>query len=125
MTGGGDHTTMSKSTFENHELINQSGVGYSMMKKANMKFSRHGHAACNFLGKYMIVSGSRKDNYKASASCEAYVLATDTWVELPMMTQPRHYHSMNAFNNSYVYVFCGISNLNKSYLNTCERLNVG
>jgi hypothetical protein len=40
------------------------------------------------------------------------------------MQQGRHYHSSCGFSNKYVYVFCGISNETKKYLNTIERLEV-
>jgi hypothetical protein len=40
------------------------------------------------------------------------------------MITGRHYHSSCSFKNNSVYVFCGISNETKKYLNTVERMNI-
>lgn len=40
------------------------------------------------------------------------------------MNYARHYHSSCVFQNKYLYVFCGISNENKKYMNSIERLEL-
>jgi hypothetical protein len=40
------------------------------------------------------------------------------------MNSGRHYHSSCSFQNKWVYVFCGISNDSKKYLNSIERLEI-
>ena len=40
------------------------------------------------------------------------------------MNTGRHYHSSCSFQGRFVYVFCGISNETKKYLNSIERLEI-
>ena len=40
------------------------------------------------------------------------------------MINGRHYHASCEFNNEWVYVIAGISNLTKRYIASIERLNV-
>jgi len=40
------------------------------------------------------------------------------------MTVKRHYHSSCAFEGKSVFVFCGIHNDTRSYINSIERLDV-
>lgn len=115
---------MPTSVYENHELVEQPNGDFEMVKRSNMIYPRHGHAACDFGGKYMVITGCRKDVQQAPKRCEVYDVEKNVWSELPMLSLPRHYHSSCSFNNEFVFVFCGISNLNKQYLNTCERLNM-
>ena len=89
-----------------------------------MKAPRHGHAACSFMGKYILVSGSRKDVDFSARKTEIYDTTANNWVDLPLMQNGRHYHASCEFNNEWVYVFAGISNVTKRYINSIERLNV-
>lgn len=43
---------------------------------------------------------------------------------LAPMNTARHYHSSCSFQERSVYVFCGISNESKKYLNSIERLDI-
>lgn len=49
---------------------------------------------------------------------------TNKWNTLPMMNTGRHYHACCSFQQKFIYVFCGISNETKKYLNTIERIEV-
>jgi len=40
------------------------------------------------------------------------------------MNSGRHYHSSCSFQNKFIYVFCGISNDTKKYMNSIERLEI-
>jgi hypothetical protein len=87
-----------------------------------MKYARHGHSCCS-LGEYhVVVTGSRKDVDRAPFRTEVYDTRYDKWTELDQIKQGRHYHSSCSFDCSSIYIFCGISNENKKYLNTIERL---
>lgn len=89
-----------------------------------MKAPRHGHAACPFIGRYVVVTGSRKDIDNAARKSEIYDTVNNTWTDLPMMVQGRHYHASCEFNNEWIYVFAGISAVSKRYISYIERLNV-
>ena len=89
-----------------------------------MRAPRHGHAACSFMGKYILVTGSRKDLDSSSKKVEIYDTDNNNWTDLPMMNEGRHYHASCEFNNEFVYVFAGISNTSKRYISDIERLNV-
>ena len=39
------------------------------------------------------------------------------------MNEGRHYHASCSFQDRFVYVFCGISNATKKYINTIERMD--
>ena len=70
----------------------------------------------------IIVTGSRKDIDKAPFRTELYNTQTNKWLELAQFTHGRHYHSSCSFQNRFVYIFCGISNETKKYLNAIEKL---
>ena len=95
---------------------------YVMDQKDRMKYARHGHSCCSLGENFIIVTGSRKDTDKAPNRTEVFNTNQNRWVELAMFTQGRHYHSSCSFQNKYIYIFCGISNETKKYLNTIERL---
>ena len=76
------------------------------------------------MGKYILVSGSRKDVEFSSRKTEIYDTDNNTWTDLPMMIHGRHYHASCEFNNEYAYVFAGISNISKRYVSSIECLNV-
>jgi len=68
------------------------------------------------------VTGSRVD--KAGGMCEIYNQVMNKWTDLPQMKSPRHYHSSCAFNSGQIFVFCGINNPTKKYMNTIEMLDI-
>ena len=76
------------------------------------------------MGKYVLVSGSRKDVDFSARKTEIYDTDNNTWTDLPMMINGRHYHASCEFNNEFAYVFAGISNVSKRYIASIERLNV-
>ena len=89
-----------------------------------MKYARHGHS-CASLGEiFVVVTGSRKDVNNAQSRCEIFNSDENQWYEMGQMNNGRHYHSSCSYNNAYIYIFCGISNASKKYLNTIERLAV-
>lgn len=92
--------------------------------KASMKVPRHGHSACSFANSYIVVTGTRKEVDGSARKCELYDCRSNQWSFLPQMTHGRHYHASCEFNNEFVYVFCGISNQTRRYMNGIERLNV-
>ena len=88
-----------------------------------MKYPRHGHSACSVGDKFIVVTGSRKENEQAQVKAECYNVDIDLWFDLPQMNEGRHYHASCSFLDRFVYVFCGISNSTKKYINTIERLD--
>lgn len=85
-----------------------------------MKFPRHGHSACAVGDKYIAVSGGRYEGTK----CEMYSINTNKWQELPELITRRHYHSSCAFEGRQIFVFCGIHNESRQYINSIECLDV-
>ena len=76
------------------------------------------------MGKYVLVTGSRKDVDFSARKVEIYDTDNNIWTNLPMMVNGRHYHASCEFNNEWAYVFAGISNVSKRYIASIERLNV-
>jgi hypothetical protein len=76
------------------------------------------------MGKYVLVTGSRKDVDFSARKVEIYDTDNNLWTNLPMMVNGRHYHASCEFNNEWAYVFAGISNVSKRYIASIERLNV-
>ena len=125
LIGGGDYQTTPQSMYECHELVKMPNQNmWDCVKKANMSAPRHGHAACSFMGKYILVTGSRKDVDHSARKTEIYDTDANTWSNLPLMINGRHYHASCEFNNEWAYVFAGISNVSKRYISSIERLNV-
>ena len=60
MIGGGDFNKLPDSMFECHEIMVQDN--YQMLVRDKMKYPRHGHSACSMGEKFIIVTGSRKEN---------------------------------------------------------------
>jgi hypothetical protein len=44
----------------------------------------------------------------------------DLWFEMPNLNVGRHYHSSCQFNERFVYIFCGIANKTRKYINSFE-----
>ena len=110
--------------FSTRELVQDSMGMYNLAKRKPMKYARHGHAACSFGKNFIIVTGSRKDQDGADKATEMYDASNDQWKTLKPMNTGRHYHSSCSFNQKFVYVFCGISNQSRRYINGVERLKV-
>jgi Kelch motif len=53
--------------------------------------------------------------------CEMYNSEIDIWFDMPDLNTGRHYHSSCGFLDKFIYVFCGISNQTRKYINTIER----
>ena len=43
---------------------------YEMQVRDKMKYPRHGHSACSLGEKFIVVTGSRKENDSAHLKCE-------------------------------------------------------
>lgn len=76
------------------------------------------------MSKYVVVSGSRKDIDFSARKTAIFSTEENTWTDLPLMINGRHYHASCEFNSEWVYVFAGISNVTKRYISSIERLNV-
>lgn len=130
LVGGGDFATpqIPQDMYACRQAVPKSvdGLiqGYEFKAMASMEFPRHGHSATAFSGRYIVVTGSRKDNLQAGNKCEIYDTNVNTWTKLASIKFGRHYHSSCEFGNQYVYIFCGIQNQNKKYFSSIERLNV-
>ena len=88
-----------------------------------MKYPRHGHSACSLGEKFIVVTGSRKETEQAHLKAECYNVDIDIWFDFPHLNEDRHYHASCSFLDRFVYVFCGISNMTKKYINTIERID--
>ena len=45
----------------------------------------------------------------------------DLWYELPDLNIGRHYHSSCSFRDQFLFVFCGIANSTRKYINSIEK----
>lgn len=86
-----------------------------------MKHPRHGHSACWFSEKFIVVTGSRKEKNNSQQKCEMFNSDIDLWFEMPDMNTGRHYHSSCGMRDRWIYVFCGIANQTRKYINSIER----
>lgn len=86
-----------------------------------MRHPRHGHSAVAFGEKFIVVSGSRKEKDNSQVKCEMYNSDLDIWFDMPDLNVGRHYHSSCAFNDTMIYVFCGIANATRKYVNSIEK----
>ena len=94
---------------------------WEVLNRDKMKHARHGHSACSLGEKFIVVTGSRKENDSAHMKCEQYNVDIDIWFDLPDLNEGRHYHASCSFRDRFVYVFCGISNTSKKYCNSIEK----
>jgi len=118
LIGGGDFSQIPESMFRTSEIDLAS---FKLIPKQRMTYARHGHSACELGEKFIIVTGSRKEQDKAQHKCEQYNIDLDLWFELPELNEGRHYHASAQFNQKTVYVFAGISNTTKKYVNSIEK----
>ena len=49
-----------------------------------------------------------------------YNCELDLWFEMPELNVGRHYHTSCTFNDRFIYVFCGIENKSRKYINSIE-----
>ena len=89
-----------------------------------LKYGRHGHSICAIGDKFLVVTGSRCEDDRAFERCEQYSISLDVWYDLPSLNVGRHYHSSCSFNESIVYVFCGIAQSGRKYCNSIEFFNI-
>jgi hypothetical protein len=59
LIGGGDYQSDAETLYALYEI--QINNNYQFNKKDSMKHPRHGHSACWFGDKFMMISGSRKE----------------------------------------------------------------
>jgi hypothetical protein len=97
------------------------GNVYSFEAKANMIYPRHGHSACAVGETQIVVTGGR---HGSGNECEIFERSGNKWRELPKLLRRRHYHSSCAFEGRSVFVFCGIDNDTRGYINSIERLQL-
>lgn len=84
---------------------------------------RHGHSACAVGDKYIVVTAGRFDA-GPKATAELFNVPANKWTDLPNMIIKRHYHSSCAFRGESVFVFCGIHNETRAYINDIEQLDL-
>lgn len=122
MIGGGEFGNPSmKSHRECRKLLKADSKSYVFQLRADMKYARHGHSACGVGEKFLVVTAGRIGD---GNTCEIYDVGLNKWQDLPKLNTKRHYHSSCAFENSSVFVFCGINCDNRQYVNTMERLDI-
>lgn len=119
LVGGGDHQKDEDSLYSLHE-ITYNDNNYTLTKRDSMKHPRHGHSAIWFGEKFIVVTGSRKEKNESQIKCEMYNTDIDLWFEMPDLKVGRHYHSSCTFNDRFIYVFCGIANKTRKYVNSIE-----
>ncbi len=126
IVGGGDFSSLPDTMFQMQQIVPIQGIPntYQLEQKAKMNYARHGHSVCSFGENWVVVTGSRKDIDGACKQTEMYNVQTNSWVTLGQMNTGRHYHSSCSFQNNSIYVFCGISNESKKYLNSIECLKI-
>lgn len=93
-----------------------------LQKRAPMLSARIGHSACEFVGKYIVVTGS-KQLLTLKRFNEIYDVDKDEWSELPAYDDYRYYHSSCAVKNKFVYIFGGFEGPD-TYFESLKRLNV-
>ena len=94
---------------------------FELLPRGKLRFPRHGHSVCPLGDKFIICTGSRKEIDSAQSKCEQYNINLDLWFDIADLNEGRHYHASCSFRERYVYVFCGIANSTKKYVNSVER----
>ena len=121
LIGGGDYKTLPDSMFQCREMLR--GQSCYFVQKKNLQYARHGHSLTSIAEKYIMVTGSRKEVSNASQKVELYDTVNDEWMELSDINTGRHYHSSCTFDNKFVFLFGGIKNSDKKYVNSIEKLS--
>lgn len=121
MIGGGDfQNPAAKSHIECRKLLKQADK-FVFQKMSDMRNPRHGHSACAVGDRLIAVSGGR---IGSGTTCEMYNINSNKWQDLPELNTRRHYHSSCAFEGKQIFVFCGIHNESRQYINSIECLDV-
>ena len=120
--GGGafDAAPIPDSMYQSWEIETQN---FSVSERCKLKYPRHGHTLARIQSKFIYCIGTRKDMSDCSKSVEVYNVSLDLWYEIASLNEGRHYHSACTFEERFLYVFCGISNDSKKYINTVERFD--
>jgi len=121
MVGGGDYQKDEDTLYSMWEIQVKQYANAEFIKRDQMKHPRHGHSACWFGEKFIVVTGSRKEKNNSQIKCEMYNSDIDLWFEMPDLNIGRHYHSSCGFGEKSVYVFCGIANKTRKYINSIEK----
>lgn len=116
LVGGGDYSSDNEALYCLWEI-----QGNNFIQRDKMKHPRHGHSACWFSEKFIVVTGSRKEKNNSQSKCEMFNADIDLWFEMPDLNVGRHYHSSCAMRDRFIYVFCGIANQSRKYINSIER----
>ena len=77
-----------------------------------MGYRRNFHSMCYLTPTKLVVSGSRETKNGSDKAIELYDLTKDKWITLPAMDKGRSRHSSIGFQGKYVYVFCGLVDMN-------------
>ena len=120
LIGGGDFNKVPESMTECNEI---DLVNNTFITRDKMKYPRHGHSACSLGEKFIVVTGSRKENDSAQLRVEIYNADLDLWFEAANLNEGRHYHASCSFLDRFIYVFAGISNASKKYINSIEKFD--
>lgn len=124
LVGGGDLNRKPATLKSCFQIIPNNSPQFDCIAMDELKYGRHGHSVCAVGNKYLVVTGSRCEDDKAYERCEQYNIDMDLWFDLPSLNIGRHYHSSCSFNESIVYVFCGIAQSGRRYCNSIEFFNV-
>jgi hypothetical protein len=68
-----------------------------------------------------VVAGTRIGN---GASSEILDIKDNTWSNLPDLNIGRYYHSSCSFNANKVFIFCGIEQATKKYMDSIEFIDL-
>lgn len=118
--GGSFEQTGLSSHKECRKLVKKDG-GFNFEVRAMMKYARNGHSVCAVGQTHLVVAGTRIGN---GASSEIMDIKADKWSDLPDLNTGRYYHSSCSFNSSKVFLFCGIEQATKKYLDSIEFIDM-
>ena len=122
MVGGGSFENIELDTHkQTRKLVHNKGK-FKLELLQSCKYARNGHAITSLNNTQVIVTGTRIGN---GATCESFDVRANKWTDLPMLNNGRYYHSSCSFNQSKVFVFCGLCATSKKYLESIEMLDVG
>ena len=94
------------------------------LKRADLHWGLNEHAACTYLERYIIVSGSEYTNEDSAKTVEMYDTGNNRWERLSDMITPRWGHG-SCTAGEKLYVFCGrFVGEGAKELNSIEVLNL-
>jgi|LauGreDrversion4_2_1035121.scaffolds.fasta_scaffold1012636_2 hypothetical protein len=121
MIGGGPDKHPDSSMFKECRQLVEIDGGYELFRTSGLNYPRLGHSACSVGNSAIVVSGTKFGNM---GTCEYLDIASNDWIELPTLREPRYYHSSCCFEGRYVYVFGGATGTGR-YLSSIEMLEIG